>query len=238
MGLYLIIMGVQGSGKGVQADYLKNAYDILPVSTGDVFRAMKTRTDELAIRVQEIMNSGRLVPDDVTNEILQERLEQPDVKQYSGVLFDGYPRNVAQAEWLEGYLAQKSEALAAVLLLELDLYTAFKRAFGRVKGSAPGESYNIYYNHDGIEWSFEDHPDKSYPPRLIASKSGSGERLERRSDDANTAAVLKRIDVYVEETQPLIDHYDRKKLLRRIDANQSIEMVSADLCKAIDAVRK
>ena len=237
MGLYLIIMGVQGAGKGVQADYLKNTYNILHVSTGDLFRAMKAREDELAVRVQEIMKSGQLVPDDVTNEVLRDRLEKPEVAHKNGVLFDGYPRNIAQAEWLEAYLASRGESLTAALLLELDLYTAFKRAFGRVT-SQSGASYNIFYNTEGIEWKFEEHPEKSYPPRLVAAMRDSGETLIRRPDDASAASILTRIDLYNEQTRPLIEHYHRKGLLRRIDANQSIDAVSADLRSAIDAARK
>ena len=133
-------MGVQGAGKGVQAQFIKEHYNLPHVSTGDLFRAMKTREDELAKRVQDIMQSGALVDDDTTNEVVRDRLEQPDAA--SGVILDGFPRNQNQAAWLENYLAGKGQSLAAVLLLELDLYTAFKRAFGRVTAQS-GDSYNI-----------------------------------------------------------------------------------------------
>ncbi len=232
MGLYLIIMGVQGAGKGVQAAHLKEAYDILHVSTGDLFRAMRTRTDDLAVRVQEIIKSGALVPDDVTNEVLQDRLEQPDAA--SGVIFDGYPRNIAQAEWLDAYLESRNESLTAVLLLDLDLYNSFKRAFGRVT-SKTGESYNIYFKNDGLNVKPVDHPEKAFPPRIEATLETTGEELIRRADDANAASIIKRIDTYIEQTQPLIDYYEQKGLVRQIDANHSIAEVGEALKEAVDA---
>src|SRR5687768_3419189 len=131
MGLYVMLLGVQGAGKGEQAKFIERQYGIPQVSTGDLMRAMRTRTDPLAVRVQETMKAGNLVDDDTTNEILVERLSKPDAQ--NGVILDGYPRNTAQADFLEKHLAEKGEKLSAVLLLEIELYTAFKRAFGRVK---------------------------------------------------------------------------------------------------------
>ena len=235
MGLYLIIMGVQGAGKGVQAARLTAHYGIPHISTGDLFRAMKSREDELAVRVQTIMKSGQLVPDEVTNEILQDRLQQADAQ--SGALLDGYPRNQAQAQWLDQYLAERGEALTAVLLLELDLYTAFKRAFGRVTSSS-GDSYNIYFNNEGIEWHFEEHPEQLYPPRLVATEKATGEVLKRRPDDADAAAVIKRIDTFERDTRPLIEYYENRGLLHRVNANQSIEAVTQDLQNAILKAQK
>ena len=225
MSLYLIIMGVQGAGKGTQAAFIQQEYGIPQVSTGDLFRAMKTREDDLARRVQEIMNSGQLVPDDVTNEVLQDRLEQSDAA--NGVILDGYPRNIAQAEWLENYLQGKGEKLSAVLLLELDLYTAFKRAYGRVKSADTGKTYNIYF-HDGIDTNFVNDPDGEFPPKVEAQLKETGEFLTRRSDDS-APSVIKRIDTFTETTAPLINHYRNQGLLIEIDAAQPIEAVSATI---------
>lgn len=233
MGLYLVIMGVQGAGKGTQAAFIKEKYGILHVSTGDLFRAMKTREDELAKRVQDIMNAGRLVPDDTTNEVVKDRLEQPDAQK--GAVLDGYPRNIAQAQWLENYLQSKGEKLAAVLLLELDPYVAFKRAFGRVT-SASGDAYNIYTNNEGLEWSLVEHPEKAFPPRLEVKNTRTGEILKRRSDD-EAFAVIKRIDIYLEETRPLVDYYRQKGLLVSLDAEQSIEAVGKAIEVAVDKVK-
>ncbi len=232
MTLYIILMGVQGAGKGEQAKFIHATYGIPHVSTGDLFRAMRTRTDALAARIQGILAEGKLVDDDTTNEVVRERLSLPDAT--NGVILDGYPRTPVQAAWLENFLKQRGAAIDAVLLLELDLYLAFKRAFGRVSDSDTGKSYNIYYNADGIDWSFVDHPtDKVFPPRLRATLIGSDHELTRRADDGSAHAVLKRIDTYVAQTQPLIDYFDARGLVRRIDADQAITAVSAAIAAAI-----
>ncbi len=235
MGLYLILMGVQGAGKGEQAKFIESTYGIPQVSTGDLFRAMKTRTDELAQRIQQIMAAGNLIDDDTTNEVVRERLSQPDAA--NGVILDGYPRTPAQADWLENYLNSRGEKVGAVLLFEIDLYTAFKRAFGRVKSSKTGETFNIYSNAGGIKsYTWEESPDKRFPPRLVAI-AADGEELARRPDDASADAIIKRIDTFLKTTQPLIDHYKRKGLLKVIPAERSIEEVSAEVKRIIDAVK-
>ncbi len=235
MALYVILMGVQGAGKGEQAKFISQTYDDIPqVSTGDLFRAMKTRTDPLAQRIQQIMAEGRLIDDDTTNEVVAERLSQPDAA--NGVILDGYPRTPAQADFLEQYLADNGKKVGAVVLLEINLFVAFKRAFGRVK-AADGAVYNIYYQNEGLTYIQEAHPEHAYPPRIVATLNASGEVLQRRHDDADAAAVIKRIDTYLETTAPLIAYYDKKGLVQRINAEQSIEAVSADIRKVLDAVR-
>jgi adenylate kinase len=234
MSLYLVIMGVQGAGKGTQAAIISKKYNIPHVSTGDLFRAMRTRTDDLAQRVQEIMAAGQLVSDEVTNEVLQDRLEQPDARD--GVILDGYPRNAAQAAWLDDYLAKQGKRLDAVLLLDLDFFTAFKRSYGRVKSEKTGKSYNVYFNGEMLDVSFEDHPETAYPPRMVATLKETGELLSRRPDD-EAPSVVKRIDIFQETTQPLIDYYRNKDILVEIDAAQPIEAVSKAIEAAVTRVR-
>lgn len=230
MGLYIILMGVQGAGKGVQAGFISQEYGIPHISTGDLFRAMRTREDELARRIQQIMASGQLVPDGPTNEVLQDRLEQPDAA--NGVILDGYPRNPAQAEWLNEYLHSRGEQVSAVLILNLDLYTAFKRAFGRVSVAETGTLYNLFFDNEGIDWHFEEDPEKKFPPRVVGVEKATGRPLVRRADDANAAAIIRRIDTYVEQTMPLVEFYRKAGLLSEIDASPSIE----DVSRAIKAV--
>ncbi len=230
MGIYIILTGVQGAGKGVQAKFISEAYRIPHVSTGDLFRAMKTREDELARRIQEIMASGQLVSDEITNEVLKDRLEQPDAA--NGVILDGYPRNPDQAAWLENYLREKGESVTTVLLLKLDLYIAFKRAFGRVLSTETGKVYNLFFDQDGIDWHYEDDPTGKFPPRVVAVEKETGKPLVRRPDDANAAAVIKRIDTYLATTMPLVNYYRQAGLLAEIDAEQSI----AEVSQAIQAV--
>jgi len=235
MSLYIILMGVQGAGKGVQARFIQETYGIPQVSTGDLFRAMKTRTDDLAVKVQQLMASGALVDDDTTNAIVVDRLAQDDAQ--NGVILDGYPRNQAQAEFLEQHLAEKGAKINAVILLDLDLYTAFKRAFGRVTDAESGASYNYYFKQDGIDFKWVKYPDNIFPPRLDAFLEGTDTLLKRRPDDASADAVLRRIDTFVKETQLLVDYFSDKGIVKTVDANQSIEAVTADIKKVIDEVR-
>lgn len=232
MSLYLIIMGVQGAGKGTQAAYISDRYKIPHVSTGDLFRAMKSREDALAKRVQEIMNSGQLVSDEVTNEVLRDRLEQADAA--NGVILDGYPRNIDQAQWLESYLESRGAKLNAVLLLELDLYTAFKRAYGRVQNQDKTQTYNIYF-HDDVDFEFVKDPNGSFAPGVKATLKSTGEQLTRRHDD-EAGSVVKRIDTYVDTTKPLVEYYGEKGLLIEIDASQSISAVSEEITAELDKV--
>jgi adenylate kinase len=232
MSLYLILMGIQGAGKGVQAGIISEAYNIPHVSTGDMFRAMKTRSDDLAKRVQEILAKGLLVDDDTTNAVVADRLSQPDAA--NGVILDGYPRNVAQAAYLDTLLADKGTKLNAVLLLDLDTYEAFKRAFGRVT-SATGDSYNYYSKQDNVEFIKEADPSGKFPPRLVAKLNG--EELKRRADDADAFSVITRFEIYLAETKPVLDYYHSKGLVRKVDASQSIEDVTKDIKANINAVK-
>ena len=230
MSLYVILMGIQGAGKGLQAKRIEEHFGIPQVSTGDLFRAMRTRTDDLARKVQHIMTSGQLVDDDTTNAIVVDRLAQVDAA--GGVILDGYPRNRVQAAFLEAHLAQKGARVNSVLLLELDLFTAFKRAFGRVS-AADGSSYNYYYNADGVDFKWAQDPAGHFPPRLEAAIDGGGETLRRRPDDASADAIVKRIDTYLESTQPLITFFEARDIVHRINADQSIEAVWADIKRAL-----
>ena len=231
MSLFVILIGVQGAGKGLQAKKIEQHYGIPQVSTGDLFRAMRTRTDALALKVQDIMTSGRLVDDDTTNAIVEDRLAQPDAR--NGVILDGYPRNLVQARFLESHLKTKGAKVDAALLLELDLYIAFKRAFGRVT-AADGRSYNYYYNADGVDFRWIADEEGHFPPRLDATLANSNTALKRRPDDASADAVIKRIDTFLDTTQPLITYFDGQGILKKVNADQSIEAVWADIKRVLD----
>ncbi len=232
MSLYVILMGVQGAGKGLQAKLIEEHYGVPQVSTGDLFRAMRSRSDELALKVQDIMASGRLVDDNTTNAIVVDRLAQDDAQ--NGVILDGYPRNRVQAQFLESHLAAMGAKVDAVLLLELDLYIAFKRAFGRVTGD-DGRSFNCYFNAEGVHFDWVADETQRFPPRLDAVYSKSGLQLKRRPDDASADAVIKRIDTFLETTQPLISFFEAKGIVRQVNADQSIDAVWADIKRVLDA---
>ncbi len=230
MGLYIIMLGVQGAGKGMQAGILAEHYGIPHVSTGDIFRAMKTRDDDLAREVQEIMKAGQLVSDDLTCRIVEDRLDEDDA--VNGVILDGFPRNTNQANWLKEHLADKGQGVTAVVLMEIDYFVAFKRTFGRIQ--VGGGSYNIYYNNEGLgEWKFVEHPEKAYPPRLEVD--GKGKEVKRRPDDANAHSIIKRIEIFEETTSPLIAYYKEHHLVEHVYADQPIEVVTMAIRSAIDA---
>lgn len=232
MSLYIIMMGVQGAGKGMQAGIVSDAYNIPHVSTGDIFRGMQTRDDDLAREVKAILEAGKLVDDDLTCRIVEDRLSEDDAK--NGVILDGFPRNETQASWLDEYLKGKGTSLTAVFWMELDLYIAFKRAFGRISDKTTGDTHNIFYNADGIDtWAAVKHPGETFPPRLDA-KLKNGNAVKRRADDENAYAVIRRIDTYMEQTAPLLAHYKAHDLVVTINADQSIEAVTADIKAAID----
>ncbi len=233
MGLYIILMGVQGAGKGVQANFIKDAYNIPHVSTGDIFRSLKTRTDELALRVKTIMDSGGLVDDDTTNELVADRLNEADAA--NGVILDGYPRNHAQAAFLDNYLAEKGEQVNSVLLLKLDLFTAFKRALGRVTDAETGESFNYYFKQGDVEFNLEKDPDDNYPPRLVATRNGKP--LKRRTDDADAMAIIKRIETYLAETMPIVEYYRKDGIVTDIIAEMPIDVVSYYIKTVLDSTK-
>lgn len=234
MGLYIILMGVQGAGKGVQANYIKETYNIPHVSTGDIFRGLQTRTDELALRVKAIMDAGQLVDDDTTNELVADRLNEDDAK--NGVILDGYPRNHIQVAFLTDYLAKKGEKINSVLLLDLDLYTAFKRAFGRVADKKTGESFNYYFAQGDVDFVIDKDENEVYPPRLVATRNG--EPLKRRDDDADAMSVIKRIEIYLGETMPIVEYYRQKGVVTKIEADMPIEVVSYYIKTVLDKAKQ
>jgi len=163
--------------------------------------------------------------------VVKERLEQPDAQ--AGAIFDGYPRTPDQAKYLDDLLASKGEKISAVLLLELDLYDAFRRAYGRVT-AADGESYNLYTTPELLEVKWLEHPEKAFPPAVEATLKATGEKLKRRPDDAHAHAIIKRIDDFRNLTAPLIGYYQAKGLVKRVDASVSIEAVTGQVMVVIE----
>ena len=120
-------------------------------------------------------------------------------------------------------------------MLDLDLFIAFKRAFGRVTDKQTCESFNYYYKQGDVDFSIEKHPDGTYPPRMVATRNGQA--LKRRSDDADAMAVVRRIETYLEETMPVVDYFNSQGVVSKIKANQSIADVSTAIKSAIDAAK-
>jgi adenylate kinase len=218
MGLYIVVMGVQGAGKGTQAQFIMQEFGIPHISTGDLFRAMKTLDTPLAREVQDLMAAGNLIPDDLTNRIVDERLKQPDAQK--GAIFDGYPRTVPQAKSFDDLLAQKGERINLVLLLELDREEAIKRLEGRRYSQDGKRVYNIHFD----------------PPKQEGIDDVDGLPLVQRADDTREG-IEKRINAYYVQTMPLIEYYENAGLLIRVNADHPIEEVHAEVQNAVKAIK-
>jgi adenylate kinase len=212
---YILLMGVQGAGKGTQADILKRTLNIPHVSTGDIFRAMRTLDTPRAREIQAIMNAGQLISDEITNELVNDRLHEADAQ--NGVMLDGFPRTRPQAEALDKMFEAMGVKLTAVLNLVITQELAIQRITDRWICSADA---NHVYNL------------ATKPPKTPGVCDIDGAPLKQRADDTPDAAA-QRISDYFAKTAPLLDYYRERGLLHEINADQPVEKVTADLLAAL-----
>jgi len=217
---YILLIGVQGAGKGTQADILKQTLAIPHVSTGDIFRAMRTLETPRAREIQAIMNSGQLISDEITNELVNDRLKEADAK--NGVLLDGYPRTRNQAEALDAMLAGLGVTMTAALNLDISKAITIQRIIDRRICTADS---NHVYNLT------------TKPPKTPGICDIEGAPLKQRADDTPEAAE-QRINDYFSKTAVLLDYYRERGLLYEINADQPVDKVTADLMTAIETARK
>ncbi len=212
---YIVLMGVQGAGKGTQAAVLSKQLNLPHVTSGGLFREMRSQDTPLAREVQAIMKSGALVPDDVTIRIVGDRLMKGDA--VNGAILDGFPRTRPQAEALDALLAKTGNKVTIVPFLNLDKNVAISRISDRWECSQnPSHVYNQSTN----------------PPQVPGHCDIDNAPLRQRDDDTPEAAA-RRVNLYFEETAPLLDYYRAKGLVREINADQPIDKVTADLMAAI-----
>ena len=212
--LYIVMLGPPGAGKGTQAKELAQALDLVHISTGDLFRENFKNETELGQLAQNYMNKGELVPDDVTIRMVEERLSRTDCQQ--GAVLDGFPRTPAQADALEGLLEKFDAGVKVVPYIKVPDDVLVERLSGRWM-SASGRVYHALYN----------------PPKVKWIDDVDGTELYQREDD-KPETVRHRIEVYNEQTAPLIDYYRQKGLLVEIDGTQAIEDVTVDLMKSVE----
>ncbi|KOX17882.1 adenylate kinase [Nocardiopsis sp. NRRL B-16309] len=208
------MVGPPGAGKGTQAQILASELSIPKVSTGDIFRANVSGGTELGKKAKEFMDRGDLVPDEVTNAMVKDRLAQDDAAD--GFLLDGFPRNVAQAETLNGMLADLRGRLDVVLELRVDEDEVVKRLSGRRSCPECGRVYHVEYD----------------APRTAGVCDDDGARLYQREDDREET-IRHRLKVYREQTAPLVEFYEREGLLATIAATGPVEQVTARAKAAI-----
>jgi adenylate kinase len=195
----LILVGPPGAGKGTQAVHLAAHYQIPHISTGDIFRANIKNATPLGRRAQSFMDKGELVPDSVTNEMVRDRLGEPDTK--NGFLLDGFPRNTAQADELNKILVEKNMPLDAVLELKIENSEIIRRLSGRRTCRNCSASFHIEFEK---------------PKSADLCDACQGELYQREDDKEEV--VARRLQVYTEQTAPIINYYSKAGLLKSISA--------------------
>jgi len=211
----LVFLGAPGAGKGTQAKRLVEKYGIPQISTGDLLRAAVAAGTALGKEAKSYMDRGELVPDSVVLGMVKERLSQDDCKK--GFILDGFPRNVAQAEALDKMLAEMNMPLDLALNLDVPFDDLMKRLTGRRTCKSCGQMYNVYYSPSKIEGKCD--------------KCG-GELFQR--DDDKEETIRKRLEVYKAQTEPLIDYYSKKGILKSVSGTGSIDEIFNSICAILE----
>jgi adenylate kinase len=212
--LYLVLLGGPGAGKGTQAERLSENLAIPQVSTGDLFRENLKQETDLGLLAKGYMERGELVPDEVTVAMVRERLARPDAA--GGAILDGFPRTIAQAEALEALLADLGSRLAAVPYIKVPADVLLARLAGRRTCRACGAMYHDLFS----------------PPQKTGVCDKCGGELYQRPDD--TPETQKhRIEVYFDQTAPLIDYYRQKGLLVEVDGQPGIDEIQSELLSVV-----
>ena len=204
------MLGAPGAGKGTQAKMIADKYQIPHISTGDIFRANIKNGTELGMEAKKYMDEGKLVPDELTVRILLDRVAKDDCK--NGYVLDGFPRTIPQAEVLDSELTKLNDKIDYAINVDVPDENIVNRMSGRRACVSCGATYHIVH----------------IPPKTQGICDKCGSELILRDDDA-TETVLKRLSVYHEQTQPLIDFYENKKVLKTVDGTVD----SADVFKQI-----
>jgi adenylate kinase len=214
----LVLLGAPGSGKGTQAQRLRDNKGIPQVSSGDLLRDAVARGTELGTRAKAAMDAGELVSDEIVLGLIRERLGRPDAAK--GFILDGYPRNVAQAAALDQLLADIGQPIDAVVLMDVDTKVLFQRLTGRRSCPQCGKVFNIYSSPSPRGDRCDNHPGAAEAPPLV-----------QRADDREDV-IGNRLKVYESQTRPLVEHYRARGLLKVLNADQSVERVYSEFLKA------
>jgi adenylate kinase len=208
--MQIVLFGPPGAGKGTQAKYISEEFNIPHVSTGDILRENVREGTALGKKAKAYMDKGELVPDAILIDIIKDRLQKPDTKK--GFLLDGFPRTLRQAEALDVILDDINKSIDVVVNVDVGDNEIIRRLSGRRTCRSCQATYHI----------------KSNPPKAPGICDQCGGELYQRADDTE-AAIKHRIEVYKKQTQPLIDYYKKKGLLVDIDGEREIDEVRADI---------
>ena len=212
----LIMLGAPGAGKGTQAKKIAQKYQIPHISTGDIFRANIKAGTELGMKAKAFMDQGQLVPDEVTIGMLLDRISQDDSK--NGYVLDGFPRTIPQAESLTAALLERGEKIDYAVNVDVPDENIVNRMSGRRACVGCGATYHVVFN----------------APKQEDICDTCGEKLILRDDD-KPETVQKRLTVYHDQTQPLIDYYNKEGVLVEVDGTQDMEKVFQDIVKVLGA---
>ena len=210
----LLIMGLPGAGKGTQAAKIVEKFKVAHISTGDMFRAAIANQTEMGMLAKSYIDKGELVPDEVTNGIVKERLSQEDIKE-TGFLLDGYPRTIDQAHALDAILKDLGIDLDGVINIEVDPSCLLERLSGRIIHRQTGETFHKIFN-----------PPANY----------NEEDYYQREDD-KPETVKRRLDVNIAQGKPILAHYRELKLVHDIQGNQDINDVFSDIEKVLGKLK-
>jgi adenylate kinase len=206
----ILFMGPPGAGKGTQAERITKEYNIPHISTGDAFRLAMSQKTALGVKAKEYVDAGKLVPDDITNGIVRERIALDDCR--NGFLLDGFPRTTAQAEALDDMLGSMGKKLDHVINLVVDMKLLLTRITGRRICKSCGSTYHVAFN----------------PPKSENVCDKCGGELYQRQDDTEEK-VGTRLGEYTSKTAPLLEYYEQKGLLRQVNGEQEIDAVTQEI---------
>lgn len=212
---HLVLLGPPGAGKDTQGKILSTKLNIPMISSGDLVRKEINDKTEFGLKFKELTESGNLVPDDFMNDFFAHALDNFELKD--GFILNGFPRTIKQAEFLDEYLKKRNASIDLVLFLNTDFDTLVKRLSGRRICRNCGAVYNVFFS----------------PPKKDGICDVCGGELIQREDD-KVDAVKTRISVYLKDTEPLLDFYEKKGILKSCDANNSPEVVTNVLLEAIN----
>lgn len=219
MALNLMLMGLPGAGKGTQAEKIVDEYKIPHISTGDIFRAAMKNGTPMGLEAKKFIDKGELVPDEVTNGIVKERLAKDDVND--GYMLDGFPRNMAQAEALDEFGKELGKSLNCVINIHVDPESLMERLTGRYICRDCGATYHKGFNPTKVEGTCD--------------RCGGHEFFQREDDKPET--VKNRLDVNIKMNTPLLDFYKKQDLLHEVNGNQDIDKVFADIKEILDQIK-
>ena len=210
----LILLGPPGAGKGTQAKMLIEQFDIPQISTGDILRAAVKEGTPMGVKAKSFMDAGALVPDDVVVGIVRERLQKADC--VNGFILDGFPRTVPQADALKESLRELGKDISAVVSLEVDTEALVVRLTGRRTCRQCGQGYHVSFD----------------PPAKDGICDNCAGELYQRDDDQE-ATIRNRLQVYHDQTAPLVAYYEQDGLVAAIDGMQEIDVVRSDILAAL-----